>query len=123
MNNNQYTPGPWKQMANMVSSPDNGFVCIVGRVHTTNETVTYERLQLGDSDWDEAMANARLIEQAPALLEACKMLVGASKKAEHDLSLDDPANEDAYSLNEDAYSLLCAATDAAQAAIAAIDEK
>jgi hypothetical protein len=64
----QHTPGPWEQYGSVVYSV-NGVICELSEPRAY-DIVRHEAVDIGSKDWDEAMANARLITQAPELLQA-----------------------------------------------------
>jgi hypothetical protein len=73
-----HTPGPWKQSAYIVWSPDaQQVICAVSEPEPKSGNVTYEKLQIGSKNFDVAMDNARLIVAAPDVLEALEELVDA----------------------------------------------
>jgi hypothetical protein len=86
-----YTPGPWKVQADLIYSPYNGVICQLSTIHTPKGRLQHIPLELGAADWDEAMANADLIETAPDLLAASIQalsvldLVGADRTVQENL--------------------------------------
>ena len=69
----RYTKGPWESAGLMIyaGGEDGANICEVSSPRTSSY-VEHRRCQLDDPDWDEAVANMRLIRTAPELLEACR---------------------------------------------------
>lgn len=75
MSESKHTPGPWIQHATLVYAKD-GNICEVGEPRKSR-IVHHDKLEIGSADWNEGMANARLIAAAPELLDACIAGLGA----------------------------------------------
>lgn len=69
----KFTPGPWKQYGDMISS-EHGNICQLSTPRPESGMIEHIRLGYGTSQRSEAMANAKLIEMAPDLLEMCDVL-------------------------------------------------
>lgn len=67
----QPTPGPWEQSGNIIWSPDNGVICELSEIRKTGY-IAHEGIGVTSPDWEEAMANGRMIAAAPEMLEALK---------------------------------------------------
>jgi hypothetical protein len=71
-----YTEGPWEQSGTLIyrNGPEGGTICEMSSLRASN-MVEHKRLELNDPDWNEQMANARLIAAAPDLVEALRFAV------------------------------------------------
>lgn len=65
------TPGKWQQSGNIIYS-ENGVICELSEIRK-GTTINHQPIDIGSPDWDEAMANGKIIIAAPELLAACKM--------------------------------------------------
>jgi len=68
-----HTPGPWEQSGVQIHS-HNGNICQLSEPRKS-KYIGHDTLDIGSADWDEGMANARLIATAPELLAACEQVV------------------------------------------------
>lgn len=111
----QHTPGPWHQCATHVySKVEKGAnICTVSEPCSSG-MVGFSALSAGSPDFDEAMANARLISAAPELLEALTKL--RSIHSEKPPAIDDNKAHTDYCLR------IIAAEEQADAAIAKATE-
>lgn len=67
------TAGPWESMGLMVyrGGEEGANICEISSPRGSR-WVEHHRCDISDPDWDEAVANMRLIRAAPELLEACR---------------------------------------------------
>ena len=72
----KHTPGPWAQSGSSVMSPGHAWICEMSEPHHGHQ----RRVDIGSLDWNEAMANCRLIAAAPELLAALEKIdaIGAN---------------------------------------------
>ena len=72
MNKTKYTPGPWEtgrpDMATLVEGVDSKWI-YAGDIYIAVAS------GCASENWDEVMANARLIAAAPELLAACELVL------------------------------------------------
>jgi hypothetical protein len=74
MSEQKFTPGPWQRVGAMIWSPsEHATIAAVSELRDST-FVEYKSLRLGSADFDEAMANARLIAAAPKWYAALKQL-------------------------------------------------
>ncbi len=72
----QHTPGPWERSGATVvwSRGAKQVVAAASRLEPSSGMVEYERVRVGDDDFETVVANARLIEAAPDLLTEVERL-------------------------------------------------
>lgn len=75
MSESKHTPGPWVHSASMIYAPgeNGGNICELSELRKSRH-VQHDKLELGSKDWDEQMANGKLIAAAPELLRACEAI-------------------------------------------------
>jgi hypothetical protein len=61
------------QDGRIIWSPGWGVICELSEPHPESGLLEHNPVDLGSSDWDEAMGNGNLIITVHELLEACKM--------------------------------------------------
>jgi len=70
-----YTLGPWKIVGIQIFSQSGiANICELSEPRAL-PYIGHRALDIGSPDWDEAIANARLIAAAPDLLEACEVFI------------------------------------------------
>ena len=62
----KHTPGPWETSGSSVLSPGHAWICIISEPRHGRQ----RNIDISSPDWDEGIANARLIAAAPDLLAA-----------------------------------------------------
>lgn len=77
------TPGKWQQSGNIIYS-ENGVICELSEIRK-GTTINHQPIDIGSPDWDEAMANGRIIIAAPELLAALKAIIETCN-----VRIDDP---------------------------------
>lgn len=66
----KHSPGSWIQTGTTIWADGHGIVCELSEVNPPSGNIEHWRLEIDSPNWDEAMANGRLIIAAPGLLTA-----------------------------------------------------
>ena len=71
----KHTPGPWELWGStlVLSSMGMGVICEISELHPESGMAEHDRLSIGSPNWDEGVANARLIAAAPQMYEALEI--------------------------------------------------